>query len=216
MTITTTTTVFLADDHTIVREGLQHILTAQPDIDVIGQAANGKRAVDAVTRMTPDVAVLDIAMPGLSGVEAARRIRDVCPTIEIVVLSMHSSKEHISRALKAGARGYVLKECAGSELVEAVRAVRKGHSYMSQRVSDVMLTNFVEEDEAPLAPLSDREREVFYLVVEGLSSTDIGKRLSLSPKTIETYRSRIHNKLGTEDLADLIKFAVRNDLISVD
>ena len=214
----TTTTVFLADDHTIVREGLVHILAAEPDIDVVGQAEDGKSAVDAATRVVPDVAVLDIAMPGLSGVEAARRIREVCPGTEVVFLSMHSSKEHISRALKAGARGYVLKECAGSELVEAVRAVHQGHAYMSQRVSDVMLTNFVEEadDEAPLAPLSDREREVFYLVIDGLSSTDIGKRLSLSPKTIETYRSRIHSKLDTADVTGLIKFAIRHDLISVD
>jgi DNA-binding NarL/FixJ family response regulator len=213
----TTTTVLLADDHAIVREGLVHILSAQPDIDVVGQADDGKSAVDAVTAVVPDVAVLDISMPGLSGVEAARRIRESCPGTQVVFLSMHSSKEHISRALKAGARGYVLKECAGSELVEAVRAVRRGHSYMSQRVSDVMLANFVEEDkQAPLAPLSDREREVFYLVVEGLSSTDIGRRLSLSPKTIETYRSRIHSKLGTDDVTDLIKFAIRHELISVD
>jgi DNA-binding NarL/FixJ family response regulator len=211
----TTTTVFLADDHTIVREGLEHILNTQPDIQVVGQAKDGESAVSAVTDVAPDVAVLDIAMPGLSGVEAARRIREACPGTEVVVLSMHSSREHISRALKAGARGYVLKECAGSELVDAVRAVCQGHSYMSQRVSDVMLERFVKEEEEPLAPLSDREREVFYLVVEGLSSTEIGRKLSLSPKTIETYRSRIHRKLGTEGVTDLIKFAVRHELISV-
>ena len=164
----TMTTVFLADDHTIVREGLEHILNTQPDIQVVGQAKDGESALKAVTDLVPDVAVLDIAMPGLSGVEAARRIREACPGTEVVILSMHSSREHISRALKAGARGYVLKECAGSELVDAVRTVRQGHSYMSQRVSDVMLERFVKEEEEPLAPLSDREREVFYLVVEGL------------------------------------------------
>ncbi len=208
--------VFLADDHTIVREGLAHILNSESDIEVIGQADDGRSAVDAVCRRAPHVAVLDITMPPLSGVEAARRIRAASPNTEIVFLSMHASREHISRALKAGARGYVLKECAGSELVEAVRAAHGGHSYMSQRVSDVMLEGFVGDEETPLASLSDREREVFYLVVDGLSSAEIGDSLSLSPKTIETYRSRIHQKLGTDDVAGLIKFAIRHDLVSFD
>ena len=210
--------VFLADDHAIVREGLQHILDAQPDIRVIGQAPDGQSAIDGVLSAHPDVAVLDISMPPPSGVEAARRIRETCPGTQIVVLSMLCSQEHVSRALKVGVRGYVLKECAGAELVEAVRAVHRGHSYMSQRVSDVMLANFVDDDQggAPLAELSDREREVFHLVIEGLSSSDIGKALTLSPKTIETYRSRIHRKLGTHDVPELIKFAIRHDIVSIE
>ena len=211
-----TITVFLADDHAIVREGLEHILNAEPDIEVIGHAEDGQSAVDAASRLEPDVAVLDIAMPPLSGVEAARRIQDACPGTGVIMLSMHATKEHISRALKAGARGYVLKECAGSDLIEAVRAVHEGHSYTSQRVADALVENFVEEEEEPLAGLSDREREVFYLVIDGLSSTKIGERLSLSPKTIETYRSRIHTKLGTNDVADLVKFAVKHDLVSLE
>ena len=210
--------VFLADDHAIVREGLQYILDAQPDIRVVGQAPDGQTAIDKVLHAPPDVAVLDINMPPPSGVEAARRIREACPNTEIVVLSMLCSEEHVSRALKAGVRGYVLKECAGAELVEAVRAVHEGHSYMSQRVSDVMLTNFVDDDQegCPLAELSGREREVFHLVIDGLSSTEIGDLLTLSPKTIETYRSRIHRKLGTHDVPELIKFAIRHDIISLE
>jgi DNA-binding NarL/FixJ family response regulator len=210
--------VFLADDHAIVREGLQHILDAQPDIRVVGQAPDGQTAIDGVVHAEPDVAVLDISMPPPSGVEAARRIRETCPSTQIVVLSMLCSMEHVSRALKAGCLGYVLKECAGAELVQAVRAVHGGHSYMSQRVSDVMLQNFVDEDQGgcPLAELSDREREVFHLVIEGLSSTEIGDLLTLSPKTIETYRSRIHRKLGTHDVPELIKFAIRHDIISIE
>jgi DNA-binding NarL/FixJ family response regulator len=211
-----TITVFLADDHAIVREGLEHILNGQPDMEVVGQAEDGRNAVDAATRLAPDVAIFDITMPLLSGVAAARRIRETCPGTQVVILSMHASREHVSRALKAGVRGYVLKECAGAELVEAVRAVHAGHSYTSQRVSDVLMDTFVEDEEGPLAPLSDRERQVLPLVVDGLSSAEIGEALSLSPKTVETYRSRIHSKLGTENLAELIKFAVRHDLVSLD
>lgn len=213
-----TISVVLADDHAIVREGLKHILNAQPDIEVVGEAEDGLDAVDVAGRLAPDVAVLDIAMPQLSGVTAARRILQASPATEVVILSMHASKEHVSRAMNAGARGYVLKECAGSELVEAVRTVEDGHTYLSQQVSDLMLQSFVEEEgeKEPLAPLSDREREVFYLVVDGLSSAEIGESLSLSPKTIETYRSRIHTKLGTADVVELIKFAVKHGLIAID
>ena len=212
--------VFLADDHAIVREGLRYILDAQPDIRVVGQAPDGQSAIDGVLSANPDVAVLDISMPPPSGVEAARRIRQSCPSTQIVILSMLCSEEHVSRALKAGCRGYILKECAGAELVEAVRAVHDGHSYMSQRVSDVMLQNFVDDDGSgggtPLSELSDREREVFHLVIDGLSSTEIGDLLTLSPKTIETYRSRIHRKLGTHDVPDLIKFAIKHDILSIE
>jgi DNA-binding NarL/FixJ family response regulator len=215
-----TITVFLADDHAVVREGLSLILEAEPDIEVVGHAENGESAAQSISRVLPDVAVLDIAMPGLSGVAACRRIQNTCPSTHVVILSMHASKEHISRALKAGARGYVLKECAGAEVVEAVRTVHAGHSYLSQRVSDEMLQQFAGEDgestEDPLAPLSDREREVFHLVVEGKSSAEIGKSLSLSPKTIETYRSRLMRKLGVDDFLGLVKFAARHELISLE
>jgi DNA-binding NarL/FixJ family response regulator len=215
-----TIAVFIADDHAVVREGLVFVLNAEPDISVVGQAEDGESAVRSVSRLAPDVAVLDIAMPGLSGVGASRRIRDACPGTQVVILSMHSSEAYISQALKAGARGYVLKECAGSELVRAVRTVHAGHSYLSPRVSDKMLERFTEEEDesaqGPLAALSDREREVFHLVVEGQSSAEIGEILCLSPKTIETYRSRLMHKLGVDDFLGLVKFAARHKLISLD
>lgn len=208
--------VFVADDHAIVREGLEHILNAKNDIEVIGQAQDGQSAIHDVIETLPDVAILDISMPPPSGIEAARRIQEACPDTQIVILSMHSSKEHVSRALKAGARGYVLKECAGSEVVDAVRTLHQGHSYLSQCASDAMVEGIYNEKQEPLSSLSDRQREVFHMVVEGLSSADIAERLALSPKTIETYRSRIHGKLGTDDLADMIKFAVRHGFITVE
>jgi DNA-binding NarL/FixJ family response regulator len=216
-----TISVFLADDHTIVREGLELILNAEADIQVAGQAEDGQGAVDGVSRLAPDVAVLDIAMPGLGGVAAARRIRHARPDTQVVILSMHATKEHISQALRAGARGYVLKECAGAELVDAVRAVHAGHSYLSQRVSDRVLESFAEPEagerpDAPLACLSQREREVFHLVVAGRSNAEIGEILLLSPKTIETYRSRMYRKLGVHNLTELMRFAVRHKLIFVE
>jgi DNA-binding NarL/FixJ family response regulator len=213
--------VFIADDHAIVREGLEHILNAQKDVTVVGQAEDGRGAVDGVTRLAPHVAVLDITMPGLGGIAAARRIRETCPDTQVVILSMHATKEHITQAMRAGARGYVLKECAGAELVKAVRSVHAGHSYTSQKVSDRMLDSFAEprpdaQPNDPLASLSGREREVFYLVIEGNSSAEIGDMLLLSPKTIETYRSRMYRKLGIGGLTELMRFAAKHDLISVD
>lgn len=205
--------VFLADDHAVVREGLQHILDAQPDITVVGHAEDGQSAVNAVERTAPDIAVVDVALPSLSGVEITRRIGETCPATQVVILSMHSTREHVRRALRAGARGYVLKECAGSELVEAVRIVHAGHSYLSQRASDALLDSFGAEEEEPLGRLTDRERQVFDRVIEGLSSAEIGERLALSPKTVETYRSRVHDKLGTDDVVGLVKYAARNELI---
>jgi len=207
--------VFLADDHAVVREGLQHILDAQPDIIVVGYAEDGQSALDGVERTAPDVAVVDIAMSSQSGVQATRRICEACPETQVVILSMHSTREHVRRALKAGARGYVLKECAGSELVEAVRTVHAGQSYLSQRASDALLGGCGADEEEPLAPLTDRERQVFDLVIEGLSSAEIGERLTVSPRTVETYRSRIYNKLGTDGVVGLVKFAARHELISL-
>jgi DNA-binding NarL/FixJ family response regulator len=216
-----TIAVFIADDHAMVREGIELILETAADIQVVGQAKDGQGAIDGVMRLAPDVAVLDIEMPRLSGVAAARRIRDACPQTQVVILSVHATKEHIAQALRAGARGYVLKECIGAELIEAVRMVHAGHSYTSQKVSDRMVNSLARPDDgAPtgdaLACLSDREREVFHLVVEGNSSAEIGEILSLSPKTVETYRSRMYKKLDVHDLTELMRFAARCKLISLD
>jgi len=210
-------TVFLADDHAVVRDGLRFLLEAQPDVSVIGDAANGCQAVRRVARLRPDVVVMDIAMPELNGIEAAREIRQVCPSTQVVILSMHSTTEHIFQALEAGARGYLLKESAGIEVVAAVRAVHAGQRYLSQQISDSLIDDYVRQRQAaeaksPLALLSPREREVLQLVVEGKSNAEIADILSLSLKTVETYRSRLMRKLGISDLPGLVKFAIQHGL----
>ncbi len=210
-------TVFLADDHAVVRDGLRFLLEAQHDIRVIGDAANGRDAVRQVAQLCPDVVVVDIAMPELNGIEAARQISEVCPPARVIILSMHSTTEHIFRALQVGARGYLLKESAGVEVVNAVRAVHAGRRYLSQKISDQVIDDYVRQREvaavqSPLARLSPREREVLQLVVEGKSSAEIADVLFLSPKTVETYRSRLMRKLGISDLPGLVKFAIQHGL----
>ncbi len=210
-------TVFLADDHAVVRDGLRALLEAQPDIRVIGDAANGHETVRRVARLCPDVVVLDIAMPELNGIEAAYEIGQVCPATQVVILSMLSTTEHIFRALQAGVRGYLLKESAGMEVVNAVRVVHAGQRYLSQKISDRIVDDYIRQRQAaqapdPLAHLSSREREVLQLVAEGKSNAEIADILSLSLKTVETYRSRLMHKLGISDLAGLIRFAIKHGL----
>jgi DNA-binding NarL/FixJ family response regulator len=210
-------TVFLADDHAVVRDGLRVLLEAQPDIRVIGDAADGRETVRRVARLCPDVVILDIAMPELNGIEAGREIAQVCPSTQVIFLSMHSTTEHIFRALQAGARGYLLKESAGIEVVNAVRAVHAGSRYLSQKISDSLIDDYVHQRQAaeaqsPLARLSPRERQVLQLVVEGKPSAEIAGILSLSLKTVETYRSRLMHKLGISDLPSLVKFAIQHGL----
>jgi len=209
--------VVLADDHAIVRDGLRMILEAQGDITVVGDAADGRQAVRLIQQLRPDVAVIDIAMPELNGIEATHEIRQTCPDTQVVILSMHSTAEHVFRALQAGAQGYLLKESAGMEMVEAVRAVHAGRRYLSQRITETMIDDYLRQRQAaerksPLERLTPREREVLQLVVEGKSSAEIGDILSLSPKTVETYRSRLMRKLGLRDLPSLVKFAIQHGI----
>ena len=216
-----TITVFLADDHAVVRDGLRLLLEAQGDITVVGAAANGRLAVRQVGQLRPDVVVMDIAMPELNGIEATRHIRERQLPTQVVILSVHSTAEHVFRSLQAGARGYLLKESAGTEVVNAVRAVHAGRRYLSQKISDGVIDGYLQqrqivEAESPLARLSPREREVLQLVVEGKSSADIADVLALSAKTVETYRSRIMQKLGIGDLPGLVKFAIRQGLTSLE
>jgi DNA-binding NarL/FixJ family response regulator len=216
-----TITVFLADDHAVVRDGLRLLLEGQGDIKVIGDAANGREAVQQVEQLRPDVVVMDISMPELNGIEATQQICEACPSAQVVVLSMHYTSEHIFRALQAGARGYLLKESAGVEVINAVRTVHAGQRYLSQKISDKVIDNYVRQREAaettsPLALLSPRERQILQLVVEGESSAEIASALSLSRKTVETYRSRLTRKLGISDLPSLVKFAIRQGLTPVE
>jgi DNA-binding NarL/FixJ family response regulator len=209
--------VFLADDHAVVRDGLKLLLETQPDLKVVGTAGDGRDAVRQVAQLNPQVAILDIAMPELNGIEAAGQIRATCPKTQVIILSMHSTREHIFRALQAGARGYLLKEAAGLEVVHAVRAVYRGGSYLSQKISDQVVDEYLrhgaaEAGDSPLARLSPREREVLQLVAEGKSTAEIAQILPLSPKTVDTYRSRLMEKLGLKDLPALIRFALQHGL----
>ena len=208
-------TVFVADDHAIVREGLASLLASQPDIQVIGTAADGRDTVRQVIKLQPEVVVMDIAMPQMNGIEAARELRDRVPQARVVILSMHSSVEHVFHALEAGARGYVLKESVAKEIIEAVRAVRAGRRYLSQRIAEVM-AEVVNRSAtgSPLESLSKRERQVLQLVAEGRSSAQIAAVLSLSPKSVDTYRSRLMQKLHIGDVAGLVKFAIQHGLTS--
>jgi len=209
--------VLLADDHALVCEGLRLILEKQKDIVVVGVAADGREAVRLVGKLHPDVAILDISMPEMNGVEAARHLAKHCPRTRTVILSMHSTTEHISRALAAGACGYVLKDSAGSEVVAAVRAAAAGRRYVSPKVADRVLQDYAQIQRgggkaSPIESLSFREREVLQLVVEGKSSKEIAEVIHLSPKTVESYRSRLMGKLGVKDVASLVKFAIANGL----
>ncbi len=211
--------VFLADDHTIVRDGLRYLLEAHGGIKVVGEAGNGRDAVMAVKKLRPDVVIMDILMADLNGIEATDRICQECPATRVVILSMQSSSESILRALRAGARGYLFKESAGRELVQAIHAVHAGHRYLSAKVSDEVVSACLKQEEAfrnPLAVLSLREREVLQLVVEGRTSAEIAGTLYLSVKTVDTYRSRLMKKLNIGDIPGLIKFAIQQGLTSLE
>jgi DNA-binding NarL/FixJ family response regulator len=213
--------VFLADDHAVMRDGLRAILEAQDDIRVVGEATNGRDAARRVAELRPNVVVMDIGMPELNGIEATQRICESCPSVRVIILSMHLTGEYIRRALAAGARGYVVKEAAGAEVVQAVRAVSRGSRYLSARVSEQVLDEYPRprtdaHADDPLSLLSPREREVLQLVVEGKTSAEIAQLIFLSPKTVETYRSRLMTKLGVSDLPSLVKFAIQHGVTQLE
>jgi DNA-binding NarL/FixJ family response regulator len=211
--------VLLADDHKVIRDGLAAILGNHPDIQVVASAADGIQALEAARKLRPDIAVLDINMPTLNGIEAGRQIRETCPEIEIIILSMYATNEHVYQAMKAGAKGYLLKETSGLEVVEAIRVVGRGERYLSQQITETLINGYLEqrllgeESPSPLRELSDRERQVLQLVVESKTSADIAQILHLSVSTVNTYRSRLMKKLGVGDVPELVKFAIDNRLI---
>lgn len=203
--------VFIADDHAVIRDGLRALL--EPYFDVVGSAGDGREAVRLILQSSPDVAILDIAMPGLNGIETTRLLRRKQSAVRVVILSMHRSSEHVFRALEAGADGYLVKESASDEIATAVRSVFAGRRYLCREIEPLALSpGKGGRGTGPLASLSAREREVLQLVVEGRSSAEIGGLIHLSPKTVETYRSRLMKKLGTADLPALVRFAIHHGL----
>jgi DNA-binding NarL/FixJ family response regulator len=210
--------VLLADDHSIVRDGLRALLNAEPDLRVIADAANGREALRLARQLRPDVLLMDIAMPDMNGIEATQQIHDLVPSTQVLILSMHSTAEHIFRALNAGARGYLLKDSAGAEVADAVRAVHANRRYLSQKIPSTVLDDYVREHGrmSPLDRLSKRERQILQLVSEGRSSAEVGAMLFLSPKTVDTYRSRMMQKLEIRDLPGLVKFAIQHGITQLE
>ena len=204
--------IMLIDDHPLVRHGVARLLEEAPDLRIAASFADGAAAVRFAAREEPDVAVLDIGMPQSHGIDLARRLRAVSPQMRLVILSMHSRGEYVQQAFAAGAQAYVLKECAAEEIVPAVRAVHDGRRYLSGGLRSRALDAALLED--PLERLSAREMEVLKLVVEGNTSSQVALRLGLSPKSIDTYRSRLMTKLGLDHLPALVKFAIRRGLTS--
>lgn len=205
--------VLLADDHALLREGLRALLASSPGIAVVAEVGDGREALRRTEELKPDVLVMDVSMPGLNGIEAAQMIRARCPQTQVVMLSMHSSTEHVFRAQRAGALGYVLKESAATEVIAAVQAVHAGQRYLSPALREAAAaTSERAERTGPLESLSTRERQVLQLVVEGKSSAAIALIVHLSPKTVETYRSRLMKKLGVADVPSLVKFAIQHGL----
>jgi DNA-binding NarL/FixJ family response regulator len=202
--------VLLADDHGVLRDGLRRLLEANEDIRVVDAVGDGRAAVDRAGALAPDIVVMDVAMPGLNGIEATREILDRAPATGVVILSMHASPEVVRQALRAGARGYLLKESAGDEVVLAVRAVAAGGRYLGEGVSQPGLP-----EPGGLGSLTDRERQVLRLIVEGKTNAEAAEMLKLSPRSVETYRGRMMQKLGIEDLPSLVKFAIRHGVTTL-
>ena len=212
--------VYIADDHAVVRDGLRYLLEAQEDITVVGDAGTGHQAVAGVASLKPDVVVMDVAMPDMNGIQATARIKEAYPATRVIILSMQGTAEHVYRALQAGASAYLLKESAGKVLVEAVRSVSSGGRYLSPGITDTLVEDYLHQraqavEENPLDRLSRRETEVLQMVVEGRSSAEIAEMLSLSPKTVDTFRSRLMQKLEIDDVPSLVKFAIQQGLTSL-
>lgn len=208
--------VLIVDDHVVVAEGLKHLVEAQSDMRVIGCVEDGREAVRVARETRPDVVLMDLSMPELNGAEATRAIVANDPRCRVIVLSMYSEREHVRRALKAGAVGYVVKRSAAKEVVEAIRAAYAGQRYLSARVADVVLEDSSADSDDSLARLSAREREVLQLIAEGRTGAEIAERLTLSQKTVETYRARLIEKLGIRDVPGLVRFAIQRGLVSLD
>jgi DNA-binding NarL/FixJ family response regulator len=211
--------ILLADDHTVMRRGLRLLLESQPEFIVVAEAADGRQAVEQAEATQPDVAVVDIAMPNLSGLEAAQRIATSLPQTAIVILSMHSDESYVLRALKVGAKGYLLKDSAEGDLIDAIKAVHQGKTFFSPEISKMLVEDYIREirtrgTEDSYDLLTSREREILQLLAERKSNKEIAQVLNLSIYTIETHRRNLQEKLNLHSLAELILYAVRKGVIS--
>lgn len=213
--------VLLVEDHVIVRQGIKALFSDEPDLEIVGEADDGRAALQSVSELEPDVILMDISMPGLNGIEATRQIRQNHPEVKVVVLSMHSNEEYVFQVLRAGASGYVLKQSDSSEVLTAIRAALAGGSFLSPPISRTVIDDYVRRAEArggdeDLELLTSREREVLQLLAEGLSNREIAEQLNISIKTVETHRSNMMGKLGVSSKTELVKYALRKGWASLD
>jgi two-component system response regulator NreC len=205
--------VLLADDHAMVRKGFRLILEAQPDIEIAGEAGNGREAVELAEKLHPDVVVMDVAMPELNGIEATRRLASSSPHSRVLALSMHKDSVYVREILRAGARGYLLKDSIDTDLISAVRAVAKGDGYISPGVSDAVLSDYRRHVTDPLDLLTSREREVLQMIAESKTNKEIAVALNLSVYTVEAHRGKVMEKLNLHSTGELVRFAVRHGLV---
>jgi DNA-binding NarL/FixJ family response regulator len=209
--------VLIVDDHGVVAEGLRFVVEAQADMEVVDCFQDSQEAVRRSTAIRPDVVLMDHAMPILNGTEATHMIHEHCPETRVIMLSMYSDAVHVMRALQAGATGYVIKRSAAKEVVDAIRAVHAGRRYLSKQLSDSVIDQVLNKTATdPLQRLSARERQVLQMLAEGHASADIAAVLSLSPKTVETYRARMMEKLGLHDFASLVRFAIQHGITALE
>ncbi len=210
--------ILLADDHTIVRDGLRALLEANPAIKVVGDAANGTQAVSMVKELAPDIVIMDISMPGLNGIDATQQITDAFPKVQVIILSMLGTADYIFHAMQAGVRGFLLKESAGREVMDAVKTVSEGEMYFSRPIIDTVINDYMQGQEdgsaQALSNLNAQEYDILHMLVEGKDLEQIGRALNLSTKKVEEQRSRILEKLNVADFSEMIKFAVKHSLIS--
>jgi two-component system response regulator NreC len=212
--------VLVADDHTILRQGIKALLDNQAGIEVIGEAKDGREALTLIERLLPDVILMDIAMPGLNGLEATRRIKKKFPGIKVLVLTMYTNEEYVFQILNAGANGYLVKETAFQDLISAIKAVYRDEAFMSPSISKKVINRYTQRVRKANDPTCDilttREREILQLIAEGSSSKKIAEALFISPKTVETHRTHIMDKLNIHNRTDLIKYAIRTGIVAID
>ena len=206
-------TILLADDHAVVRNGFRHLLAAQWDMEVVGEAAYGLEALRKAEELQPQVAVMDVTMPGLNGIEATRRLASVSPRTRVLALSMHKDSVYVREILRAGAKGYLLKDSSEADFLEAVRAVAHGKGYLSTEVSEAVIDDYRRHVTNPIDLLSTREREVLQHIAESRTNKEIAAALHLSVYTVEAHRGRIMEKLNLHSIGELVRFAVRNGLV---
>jgi len=210
--------VLLADDHAIVREGVKMILIKEPDIEVVGEASDGQEALDLVDRLKPGVVVMDISMPGMSGIEATQHVKERFPGVNVLALTMHEDESYVFKLLRAGASGYVLKRAAAQDLVQAVRAAAKGEAFLYPSVARKVVEDYLKrvetgEDRERYDGLTEREKEILTVIAQGLSNQQIAQKLYISIKTVQTHRAHILEKLGLHDRTELVRYAIRKGLI---